>query len=634
MNNSTIVNQCSLFLNPFYLVNKKLDKFLLILIIPLTFTTKSFSQEIIKYTGTILSNIDYHHGQLQPVIGVHNIQVVRANREYPDSADGYGWTYNHAPMLVYWNNTFFLEYLSDSVGEHIPPGQTFLATSKNGYDWNKPVVVFPQYKIPDGTTKEGVEGVAKDLIAVNHQRMGFYVSKDNRLLVLAFYGISLNAKDSPNDGKGIGRVVREIYKDGSFGPIYFIRYNHGWNEGNTSFPNYKKSKDKGFVKACDELLSVPLMMQQWVEEADRDDPLIPLKKEYKAFSWYHLQDGRVVGLWKHALTSISEDNGKTWLYEAKRAPGFVNGNAKIWGQKTSDGKYVTVYNPSEFRWPLALSVSDNGLEYKNLLLVNGEVSTMRYGGNYKSYGPQYVRGITEGNGTPEDGNLWVTYSMNKEDIWVSEIPIPVEDKVVNDINETFNELPNGEELRFWNIFSPKWAPVYIQSLQGEKYLSLSDWDHYDFAKAERVIPAAKKMIAEFTIVPQQNDHGMLQVEFQDATGLGTIRLIFDESGKIMVKAGYRYSGITEYNAGEEYRIKVELNLETRIYEVTINDSVKKKQIIYAPVQAVERIVFRTGDIRRFPDADTPTDQDFDVEKGGKPDLKAVFLIKSLKTKKN
>ena len=41
---------------------------------------------------------------------------------------------------------------------------------------------------------------------------------------------------------------------------------------------------------------------------------------------------------------------------------------------------------------------------------------MRYGGNYKSRGPQYVRGIQEGNGIPKDSDMWVSYSMNKEDI--------------------------------------------------------------------------------------------------------------------------------------------------------------------------------------------------------------------------
>jgi len=39
------------------------------------------------------------------------------------------------------------------------------------------------------------------------------------------------------------------------------------------------------VEACDELLATPLLMQQWVEEADRNDALIPLKKDYKAFSY-------------------------------------------------------------------------------------------------------------------------------------------------------------------------------------------------------------------------------------------------------------------------------------------------------------------------------------------------------------
>ena len=140
----------------------------------------------------------------------------------------------------------------------------------------------------------------------------------------------------------------------------------------------------------------------WVEEADRNDPLIPLNKPYKAYCDYTLPDGRLVALWKHALTSISTDGGLTWKEPVERAPGFVNSNAKIWGQRLTDGMYATVYNPSEFRWPLAISLSKDGLEYNTLNLVCGEVPPMRYGGNYKSFGPQYVRGIIEGNGIPRE----------------------------------------------------------------------------------------------------------------------------------------------------------------------------------------------------------------------------------------
>ena len=55
------------------------------------------AQDRIHYTGTELANPAYHDGQLSPVVGVHNIQIMRANREFPDSSNGNGWTYNHQP---------------------------------------------------------------------------------------------------------------------------------------------------------------------------------------------------------------------------------------------------------------------------------------------------------------------------------------------------------------------------------------------------------------------------------------------------------------------------------------------------------------------------------------------------------
>jgi hypothetical protein len=592
----------------------------------------SEGQDTVRYIGTTLVNVDYHHGQLQPAIAVHNIQTMRANREHPDQSDGVGWTYNHAPMLAYWNNTFYLQYLSNPVGEHVPPGQTFLQTSKDGYSWSKPVVVFPPYKIPDGTTKEGFTAVAKDLYAVNHQRMGFYVSKSGRLLTLAYYGIIIEPGDDPNDGKGIGRVVREVFKDGGFGPIYFIRYNQAFSSKNTSHPFYKSSKDKGFVQACDELLSNSLIVQQWVEEADRNDPIIPLKKDVRAMSYYHLPDGRAVGLWKHALTSISKDNGKTWQYNPLRAPGFVNSNAKIWGQPTSDGNFATVYNPSEFRWPLAVSVSKDGLNYDKLLLVNGEITSMRYGGNYKSYGPQYVRGIEEGQGSPGDNNMWVTYSMNKEDIWISKIPVPITEIALEHANEEFDRLPGGKELSSWNIFSPLWAPVKIEkNSEGKKVLSLKDSDPFDYAKAERVIPASKRLITDFTITALQNNTGLLDIEFQDGKGIPAIRLSFDSTGNFYSKAGYRNRNITKYEAGTKYRIRVELNTFTRFFTISINGKNAGNYLFFAPAHTIERIVFRTGNTRRFPNADTPTDQMYDLADPGSTGRTATYHIESFKT---
>src|SRR5699024_9291923 len=149
---------------------------------------------------------------------------------------------------------------------------------------------------------------------------------------------------------------------------------------------------------------------------------------------------------------------KSWEYHPVRAPGFVTANAKQWAQRTSDGRYVLVYNPAEeYRWPLALSVSEDGLVFDHLWLVNGELPPRRYMGHYKSYGPQYVRGILEGNGTPPGGDLWVTYSMNKEDIWVASIPVPIKGGAVEHVQEDFSGVDSIKELRTWNIYSPLWA---------------------------------------------------------------------------------------------------------------------------------------------------------------------------------
>ncbi|MEZ0542199.1 six-hairpin glycosidase [Fibrella arboris] len=589
------------------------------------------AQDTVRYVGTTLSNVDYHHGQLSPAVGVHNVQAFRANREHAELAGGTNWTYNHAPMLTYWNNTFYLQYLSNPVGEHVPPGQTLLLTSKDGYSWTNPTIIFPPYKLPDGWKKEGRPEVANDLYAVMHQRMGFFVAKNKRLLTLGFYGIVMGPKDDPNDGNGIGRVVREVYVDGKCGPIYFIRHNSSWDSKKSTYPFYTTAKDKAFVAACDELLANPLMMQQWVEEADRNDPLILLKREVKAFSYYHLPDNRVVGLWKHALTSISPDGGKSWLYNPLRAPGFVNSNAKIWGQKTSDGQYATVYNPSEFRWPLAISTSKDGLNYTNLLLVNGEISSLRYGGAYKSYGPQYVRGIEEGNGTPPDGKLWVTYSMNKEDIWVSSIPVPVTDEVKTHANEVFAQLPAGNELAMWNTYSPLQATARIEAISGSKALVLRDKDRFDYAKAERVIPDSKRLTVEFSIVPQQANAGTLQIEFQDARGNAAVRLMFDADSVFKAKVGYRDSGIQKYEAGKQYDVRIELDRDKRMFTAVVNGQSKGTKLFFAPVASFRRVVFRTGGVRRFPDADTPTDQTYDLPNAGEQDAEAVFVIKSFKT---
>ncbi len=581
----------------------------------------------IHYTGTTISKPERHDGGLSPVVGVHNIQTMRANRENPSVANGDGWTYNHQSMLAYWKGKFYMHYLCDPKDEHVPPSRTMLQTSADGYEWTNPQELFPIYPVPDGFTKPGRTDAAKDLTAIMHQRVGFYVSKDgSTLLAIGNYGIALDRKDDPNDGNGIGRVIRQINEDGTLGPIYFIYYNHDFNEKNTIYPYYKKAS-KQVRKACEEILANPRQRMQWVEEADRNDPLIPLHKGYKAYCDYTLNDGRIVALWKHALTSITSDGGLTWAQPVERAKGIVNSNAKIWGQRLSDGTFALVYNPSEFRWPLGISLSSDGLNYTTLNLVNGEVPPMRYGGNYKSYGPQYVRGIQEGNGTPEDGDMWLTYSINKEDMWVARVPVPVQTMANAHADDNFAENKTLSELTQWNVYSPVMARVELN----DGWLVMNDSDPFDYAKIERKVPESKTLTASFDLIANQNDHGTLHIEMLDKTGTACTRLELTPEGMMMLKGGARFAGAGKYEAGKKMNVKIEVSIPNRLAIVYINGKKATQRMLFSPVESIERVSFRTGARRTFPDIDTPADWYGTLPDAGRTDKNAVFKIANFKT---
>lgn len=599
------------------------------------------AQGLIHYTGTELSNPNEHDGQLSPVVGVHNIQTMRANREKPSASNGNGWTYNHQSMLAYWNGRFYMHYLSDPVDEHVPPSITLLQTSEDGYTWSDPVELFPEYKVPDGFKKEGLPYVAKDMKAIMHQRVGFYVSKSGKLLAMGNYGIALHKKeDDPNDGNGIGRVVREIKKDGTFGPIYFIYLNHDFNPKKggrykADYPFYTKAKDKEFRKACEEILANPLYRMQWVEEADRNDPLIPLNKPYKAFNWYTLPDGKIAALWKHALTSVSADGGNTWSQPVLRAKGFVNSNAKIWGQRLSDGTYATIYNPSEYRWPLAISLSKDGLEYTTLNLVYGDVPPMRYAGNYKSFGPQYARGIQEGNGVPADGDLWVSFSVGKEDMWITHIPVPVLTEAPSHANENFADYKKLADLDMWNLNSYVWAPVSLEEKAGRTWLTLRDKDPFAAAMVERKIPATKNLTVSFDLMADQSDRGEFEIEFLDENGVACARIDLTKEGIMRSKGGARYGTVCNYEANKVYHIQMDLSVENRSSVLTLNNGEKKvTRMFFAPVRSIERIKFRTGARTNFPTPDTWADQYEDMADPGAEEPLATFRIANVKTASN
>jgi hypothetical protein len=131
----------------------------------------------------------------------------------------------------------------------------------------------------------------------------------------------------------------------------------------------------------------------------------------------------------------------------------------VWGQRTKDGRFAVLYNPANdgtHRWPLAIVTGEDGIVFDQMLAVHGEVAPRRYIGHAKDFGSQYMRGISEGNGDPPGTDLWITYSGNKEDIWISRIPVPVRYKVEGAVQDSFDALQVNGKIPDWNIYRPRW----------------------------------------------------------------------------------------------------------------------------------------------------------------------------------
>jgi hypothetical protein len=560
--------------------------------------------EPVRYLGGVAIDPSIHDGRLRPPIGTVNRQVLRVNRTHPDRAEGSGWTYNHAPNLAYWNQTFYLEYLSNPVDEHIPPGQTLIATSKDGISWSTPEVVFPPYEPP-----AGVEIPEGSIGYMMHQRMGFHVSPEGRLLVLAFYG---HAEDPFQKG-GIGRVVREAYQDGTYGPIYFIRYSShaDWNESNTSFPFYRASEDAGFVEACEALLANKLVTLQWFDEDRGLDGFYEEDDAGAAFSWYRRSDEKIVGLWKRSKFALSEDGGRTFSPVVK-VPTLLMAGGKQWGQRTDIGNYIIAYNPiemDEHRYPLVLIQSEDGILFDNIAVVHGEVPPRRFMGRWKDFGPCYVRGIIEGNGDPPGEDVWLTYSVNKEDIWVSKVPLPIEVEERSPVTEDFEEVSQGDLPVRWNLYSPKWAPVTVDEAPGGegKALCLRDSEPYDYAKAVRIFPESQSVRVGFDLTVGQSDSGTIEMEVLDRFGNRPIRLHLDETGNLSIDTGAEFLEVAKVEAGDPARIEIlaEANPQGSFSLRLDGREVAHQVPLAEAVKSVERISFRTGPYRDKPTRLTP-----------------------------
>jgi len=224
---------------------------------------------------------------------------------------------------------------------------------------------------------------------------------------------------------------------------------------------------------------------------------------------------------------------------------------------------------------------------------------------WKDFGPCYVRGITPGQGNPPGDDFWVSYSMNKEDIWVSRVPVPVQYKVSGPIKNDFDDRPLGGRIEGWNVYSPQWAPVTIAEGNGGKVLQLADKDNTDYARAVRVFEEGTKATVSFKAMAAQYNT-QFDIDVQDQYGNRPVQLRFDTDGVLKYVDGSREEVILAYAAGRYYQFTLTIDATPYgSYSLAVDGkTITANAQLAEAVKSVERISFRTGEFRNLPTRQT------------------------------
>lgn len=118
----------------------------------------------------------------------------------------------------------------------------------------------------------------------------------------------------------------------------------------------------------------------------------------------------------YLFASTTDDNGATWSTPQKT--NFPDSTSRFFLRALPNGQTIVINNPSATQYDrtvLALSTSDDGIEFNWSATLRNDPAARAFGGNHKVDGWQYPNALVWNE------TLFVAYSINKEDIAVTRI---------------------------------------------------------------------------------------------------------------------------------------------------------------------------------------------------------------------
>jgi hypothetical protein len=196
--------------------------------------------------------------------------------------------------------------------------------------------------------------------------------------------------------------------------------------------------------------------------------------------------------------------------------------------------------------------------------------------------------------------MWLVYSMNKEDIWVSRVPVPIKGSVSGDVQDDFQNQATGRTVAGWNTYSPQWAPVAIAAEGDNRFIRLKDRDPQDYASVTRVFEESGDAKLSFEVRPQPTGGAEpLEIDVVGFNGDRAVALAFDPaSSQVMASDGQSRKSVGTYSTGSWVKVDIQVLGAARKYNLSLNGNVVLTNAA-SPESSptVERLVFRTGKFR-------------------------------------
>ena len=320
-------------------------------------------------------------------------------------------TYSHHGYIAVFRGDLFAIWSNHSRDEDAPGQRVLMSRSGDpGKSWTDFTEIFPPRDEVEPRSEEDPND--RSMIA-----NGFAVADDSLYAVAEVF---LRARDR----KGLGRLARKVAPGDELGPIFWLHDSPA--EPVEGFPEYPAADDPRFKSVAtkiNEYLAQPEHLPSWKYRGENQSRITAPdgQRLCEPTEAWRMPNGTQVRMWRVKgkprcnYASFSGVEGRTWYGPIKTE--FPDTHSRSCAGNLPNGTAYVINNPGRGRDPLVISLAEDGLTFDRHAVIACDAPPMRHKGRSKGRGFQYPHAEVAGD------HLFVVYSVNKEDMQVTRIPI-------------------------------------------------------------------------------------------------------------------------------------------------------------------------------------------------------------------